>query len=153
MAPHTEHEHNENGGIVVNDQKPETNGKGGKSKGKGRGKGKGDAQSKERIQRLDQLYSKKKRQTYFVPTPSSNVEHEKPGQSSHVVLKVRRIICDKGFPSGIEIDIKSALLKDALSDIFEGVEGLQLNETPPVVSRSNNMAVRSSQPELTLLRR
>ncbi|KAF2132112.1 P-loop containing nucleoside triphosphate hydrolase protein [Dothidotthia symphoricarpi CBS 119687] len=104
------------------------------SKAKGKGKGKGDAQTKERIQRLDQLYSKKKRQTYFVPTPTSRVEQEKPGQISHVVLKVRRIICDKGFPTGTEIDVKSTLLKDALSEIFEGVEGLTLNESPPVVS-------------------
>ena len=136
MAPHAEHDHNESGGIAVNDQKPQAqaqaNGKSGKLKGKGRSKK--DAQSKERIQRLDQLYSKKKRQTYFVPTPKANEEHGKPDQASHVVLKVRRIICDKGYPSGTEIDIKSELLKDALADIFEGVEGLQLNETPPVVS-------------------
>lgn len=104
--------------------------KGGKGKSKPKSKAKSDAQSKERIQRLDQLYSKKKRQTYFVPTPKSNTEVEKPGQISHVVLKVRRIICDKGFPTGTEIDISSSLLKDTLSEIYEGIEGLQLNETP-----------------------
>jgi hypothetical protein len=69
-----------------------------------------------------------------VPTPKSSAEHGKVGQTSHVVLKVRRIICEKGYPSGTEIDVKSELLKDALSDIFDGVEGLQLNEKPPVVS-------------------
>jgi len=106
-----------------------------KGKGKkGKGKAKNDSQSKERIQRLDQLYSKKKRQIYFVPTPKSIVEVEKPGQVSHVVLKVRRIICDKGFPTGTEIDIKSELLRGALADIFEGIEGLQLNESPPIIS-------------------
>src|SRR5205814_1507769 len=57
-----------------------------------------------------------------------------PGQISHVVLKVRRIICDKGFPTGTEIDIKSTLLKDALAEIYEGIEGLQLNESPPVIT-------------------
>jgi hypothetical protein len=128
---------------MVKDQKPETstttttttttNNNGKKGKGKGKGKDNSEAQNKERIQWLDQLYSKKKRQTYFVPTPKSSTEHEKAGQTSHVVLKVRRIISEKGYPSGTEIDIKSELLKDALSDIFEGAEGLQLNEKPPVV--------------------
>jgi hypothetical protein len=50
------------------------------------------------------------------------------------VLKVRRIICDKGFPTGIEIDIKSTLLRDVLGGIFEGIEGLKLNESPPIAS-------------------
>lgn len=50
------------------------------------------------------------------------------------MLKVRRIICDKGYPTDTEIDIKSEILKNALSDIFEGVEGLKLNEFPPVAS-------------------
>lgn len=134
MAPHADKD------AVVEEAKPvngdssqaQSKGKGGKSKNKP--KAKAETQSKERIQRLDQLYSKKKRQTYFVPTPKSTVETEKPGQVSHVVLKVRRIICDKGFPTGTEIDIKSTLLKDALAEIFDGIEGLQLNETPPVIS-------------------
>jgi hypothetical protein len=124
----------------MNDQNPQahTNRKSGKAKGKG--KTKKDAQSEERIQRFDQSYSKKKRQTYFVPTPKSNEEPGKTDQASHVVLKVRRIICDEGYPSGTEIDIKSELLRDALADIFDGVEGLQLNETPPVVSAFNEAA-------------
>jgi hypothetical protein len=134
MAPHAEKD------IVTEDAKtaegessqPQAKAKGGK--GKNKNKAKSDSQGKERIQRLDQLYSKKKRQTYFVPTPKSIVEVEKPGQTSHVVLKVRRLICDKGFPTGTEIDIKSTLLRDALADIFEGIEGLQLNETPPIIS-------------------
>jgi hypothetical protein len=83
---------------------------------------------------LDQLYSKKKRQSYFVPTPKSNIEHEKPGQVSHVVFKVRRLICERGFPTGTEIDIKSSLFRDALAEIFEGIEGLQLNESPPIIN-------------------
>jgi hypothetical protein len=126
----------ENGADAVNGDKQQTQskGKGGKAKGKAKPKSKSDTREKERIQRLDQLYSKKKRQTYFVPTPKSSAEVEKPGQISHVVLKVRRIICDKGFPTGTEIDIKSTVLKEALADIFEGIEGLQLNETPPVIS-------------------
>jgi hypothetical protein len=124
------------GADAVNGDKSQVQGKGkgGKGKNKPKPKAKSDAQSKERIQRLDQLYSKKKRQVYFVPTPKTTVEVEKPGQLSHVVLKVRRIICDKGFPTGTEIDIRSTLLKDALSEIYEGIEGMQLNETPPVIS-------------------
>jgi hypothetical protein len=133
MAPHAEEDVvDETKPVNGDSQQPQTKSKGGK--GKSKAKAKNEAQSKERIQRLDQLYSKKKRQTYFVPTPKSSAEVEKPGQVSHVVLKVRRIICDKGFPTGTEIDIKSSLLKDALADIFEGIEGLQLNETPPIIS-------------------
>jgi hypothetical protein len=132
MAPHAEDGADDTKPVNGDAQQTQTKGKGGK--GKSKPKAKSEAQSKERIQRLDQLYSKKKRQTYFVPTPKSTVEVEKPGQVSHVVLKVRRIICDKGFPTGIEIDIKSTLLKDALADIFDGIEGLQLNETPPIIS-------------------
>ncbi|KAL5118350.1 hypothetical protein ACEQ8H_003699 [Pleosporales sp. CAS-2024a] len=120
----------------INDDKQQSQGKakGGKNKAKAKAKAKNDAQTKERIQRLDQLYSKKKRQVYFVPTPKSSVEVEKPGHISHVVLKVRRIICDKGFPTGTEIDIKSESLRNALAGIYEGIEGLQLNETPPNIS-------------------
>jgi hypothetical protein len=121
---------------VVNGDNSQSQGKekGGKGKNKLKPKAKSDAQSKERIQRLDQLYSKKKRQVYFVPTPKNTADSEKPGQLSHVVLKVRRIICDKGFPTGTEIDIRSSLLKDALSEIYEGIEGMQLNETPPIIT-------------------
>jgi len=36
--------------------------------------------------------------------------------------------------SSTEIDVKSTLLRDALLKIFEGVEGLELNKTPPLVS-------------------
>lgn len=71
---------------------------------------------------------------YFVPTPKSPEEHEKPGETSHVVLKVRHIICDKGFPTGIKIDIKLTLLRDILNEIFEDIEGLKLNESPPICS-------------------
>jgi hypothetical protein len=139
MAPHAEHDHNKNSGIAMNGQKHQASTNDKSKKLNGKGKGKKDTESKERIQRLDQLYSKKKRQTYFVSTPRSNVEHGRADQASHVVLKVRRIICDKGFSSGTEIDIKSNLLKNALTHIFEGVEGLQLNETPPVASTYNEL--------------
>lgn len=134
MVPHAEKDAVEPEAKTVNGDKAQPSGHPKGKGGKGKGKGKSDTQQKERIQRLDQLYGKKKRQTYFVPTPKSNVEQEKSGQVSHVVLKVRRIICDKGYPSGTEIDIKSEPLKDALADIFEGIEGLQLNETPPIIS-------------------
>ncbi|KAH7406173.1 P-loop containing nucleoside triphosphate hydrolase protein [Phaeosphaeria sp. MPI-PUGE-AT-0046c] len=134
MAPHAERDVAAEEAKAVNGDAPPTQSKGKGGKGKNKSRAKNDTSSKDRIQRLDQLYSKKKRQTYFVPTPKFNVEVEKPGQVSHVVLKVRRIICDKGFPTGTEIDIRSSLLKDALADIFDGIEGLQLNETPPVIS-------------------
>lgn len=133
MAPHAEQDVSVQETNVPKDKKAAAPNKG--KGGKGKNKNKPDSQSKERIQRLDQLYSKRKRQTYFVPTPKSNIaEDVKPGQTSHVVLKVRRIICDKGFPTGVEIDIKSELLKDALSEIYEGFEGLNLNESPPNIS-------------------
>jgi len=35
--------------------------------------------------------------------------------------------------AGIEVDVKSKALKDILLHIFDGVEGLGLNKTPPVV--------------------
>lgn len=138
MAPHAEKDDGVaiDSKVINGDELTTTTakGRGTKSKSNKNSKSKSEAPGKERIQRLDQLYSKKKRQTYFVPTPKSTVENDKPGQTSHVVLKVRRIICDKGFPTGIEIDIKSELLKDALSEIFEGIEGLKLNESPPNIT-------------------
>jgi hypothetical protein len=73
----------------------------------------------------------KKRKYYFVPTPSSDVE---TASTRHVVLKVRRLINQKGYPTGTEIDIKSTLLRNALVEFFKGIEGLRLNESPPVIS-------------------
>jgi hypothetical protein len=64
-------------------------------------------------------YSRKRRETYFVPAPKSPEEHEKPGETSHVALKVRHIICDKGFLTSIKIDIKLTLSRDILNEIFE----------------------------------
>ncbi|KAH8726783.1 hypothetical protein GQ44DRAFT_613015 [Phaeosphaeriaceae sp. PMI808] len=132
MAPHAEKNPDSEEPKVENGDKPKHRNKG--KSGKSKGRRKIEAEDGGRIQRLDQLYSKKKRQTYFVPTPKSSVEIERPRQISHVVLKVRRIICDKGFPTGTEIDIKSTLLKDALAEIYEGIEGLQLNESPPIIT-------------------
>ncbi|PSN69521.1 P-loop containing nucleoside triphosphate hydrolase protein [Corynespora cassiicola Philippines] len=103
---------------------------------KDRGTPEGDckAKRKERVQRVDQLYSKKNREKYFKPTPRSKDVEENIGSASSVVLKVRRIICDKGFPTSTEIDIKSKHVKSALDYIFKGVEGLSLNESPPVAT-------------------
>jgi hypothetical protein len=134
MASHAEKDVITDDAKTNNGDKPQPQSKGKGGKGKGTGKEKASIQSKERIQRLDQLYSKNKRQTLFVPTPKSTNEGEKLGQASRVVLKVRRIICDKGFPVGTEIDIKSSRLKQAFTKIFEGVEGLQLNESPPIIT-------------------
>jgi hypothetical protein len=35
--------------------------------------------------------------------------------------------------AGVEVDIKSNGLKLVLLDIFDGVEGLELNKSPPMV--------------------
>jgi hypothetical protein len=136
MASHAEKDviTDEAKAVIADKPQPQTRGKGKGGKGKGKGKVETSIQNNERIQRLDQLYSKNKRQTLFVPTLKTTDEGEKPGQVSHVVLKVRRIICDKGFPVGTEVDIKSSRLKNALAKIFEGLEGLQLNESPPIIT-------------------
>jgi hypothetical protein len=134
MAAHAEKEAITDETKPVNVDSKSQPAKGKREKNKTKHKTDDDTHRAGRIERLDQLYSKQKRQTYFQPTPISNLEAEKRGQVSHVVLKVRRIICEKGFPTGIEIDIKSQLLRDALADIFEGVEGLQLNESPPIIT-------------------
>lgn len=86
------------------------------------------SQDKERVQRVDQVWSKKSRKYRYKPTPESD---EKSGQASHVVLKVRRLIDHHGYPYETQIDIKSALLRDTLADIFAGIEGLRLNGSPP----------------------
>jgi hypothetical protein len=134
MAPHAGNDVVTDDVKTVNVDKLQPQAKGKVGNGKSKAKKEASTQNKEHIQRLDQLYSKNKRQTLFVPTPKTTDEGGKPGQASHVVLKVRRIICDKGFPVGTEIDIKSSRLKDALAKIFEGIEGLQLNESPPVIT-------------------
>ncbi|KUJ10193.1 P-loop containing nucleoside triphosphate hydrolase protein [Mollisia scopiformis] len=82
-----------------------------------------------RIIRVDQIFSKKTRQIHFVPT-------KKPEKTEHkfnkTVLVIRRIISSKGLVAAIEVDIKSPALKEVLDEIFEGVEGLRLNKTPPI---------------------
>jgi len=65
------------------------------------------------------------------------VKMKKPGKPSEkfnkTVLFIRRIISNKGIVASVEVDIKSEALKVILDEIFEGVDGLRLNKTPPVV--------------------
>lgn len=85
----------------------------------------------QRLLRVDQIYSRKDRQVHFVKTAKATV---KPDRLSKTALFVRRIISGQGMLAGTQVDIKSNLLKDLLLEIFAGVDGLELNKTPPVVS-------------------
>ncbi|CAG8959829.1 hypothetical protein HYFRA_00001737 [Hymenoscyphus fraxineus] len=78
-----------------------------------------------RLMRVDQM---KDRQVHFVPTARART---KPDRSGNTALIVRRIISKQGMVADTEIDVKSSVLKDALLEIFEGVEGLGLNKSPP----------------------
>jgi hypothetical protein len=60
-----------------------------------------EPKSKERIQRLDQVYSKKQRKYRYKPTPKSDDDK---------------------------------LLRDALAEIFAGIVGMRLNQSPPVIT-------------------
>ncbi len=84
----------------------------------------------QRLLRVDQIYSRKDRQVHFVKTAKVTV---KPDRFGKTALVVRRIISKQGMLAKTEVDIKSNLLKDLFLDIFAGVDGLELNKTPPVV--------------------
>ena len=86
----------------------------------------------QRLLRVDQIYSRKDRQVHFVKTAKATV---KPDRFGKTALVVRRIISKQGMLAKTEVDIKSNLLKDLFLDIFTGVDGLELNKTPPVVGR------------------
>lgn len=58
-----------------------------------------------------------------------------PDRMGKTALVVRRIISNKGLVAYTEVDIKSGPLSTLLQEIFEGVEGLTLNKTPPMVAR------------------
>ena len=84
----------------------------------------------QRLLRVDQIYSRKDRQVHFVTTTKAK---PKPDRHGKTALVVRRIISKQGMLASIEIDIRSKLLGDLMTDIFADVEGFELNKTPPVV--------------------
>lgn len=75
---------------------------------------------------------RKLKQHYF-PKTSKNRDHT--SSFDKYALVVRRIISSKGLLAGIEVDIRSTHLSQALLDIFDGVPGLKLTASPPTVSR------------------
>ncbi|MCJ1376077.1 hypothetical protein MMC20_007315 [Loxospora ochrophaea] len=100
----------------------------------GQGNKKAESSSKsQRLLRVDQIYSRKDRQIHYVKTAKSSLNQAKYDRFNKTVLVVRRIISKQGMVAGTEVDVKSTQLRDVLLEIFEGVEGLQLNKTPPMV--------------------
>ncbi|KAM3069554.1 hypothetical protein ACMFMG_005657 [Clarireedia jacksonii] len=85
----------------------------------------------QRLLRVDQIYSRKDRQVHFVKTAKATV---KPDRFGKTALVVRRIISKQGMLARTEIDVKSTLLQETLLEIFAGVDGLDLNKTPPMAS-------------------
>ncbi|KAL3465573.1 P-loop containing nucleoside triphosphate hydrolase protein [Aspergillus heterothallicus] len=85
----------------------------------------------ERLLRVDQIYSRKDRQVHFVKTAKS---HSKPDRFSKTALVVRRIITKQGMVSHSEVDIRSPLLQDLFRTLFKGIDGLELNKSPPVAT-------------------
>lgn len=75
---------------------------------------------------------RKDRQIHFVKTPKTNMQ-AKYERFSKTALVVRRIISKQGMVASIEIDVKSALLKEVLLDIYKDTEGMKLHKTPPIV--------------------
>ncbi|KZF18974.1 P-loop containing nucleoside triphosphate hydrolase protein [Xylona heveae TC161] len=85
-----------------------------------------------RMLRVDQIYNKKDRQTHYVKTAKPSLNQSKLEKLTKTALVVRRVINDRGLVSRVEIDIRSVALKNVLAEVFKGVEGLQLNKSPPM---------------------
>ncbi|GKZ86753.1 hypothetical protein AnigIFM56816_002352 [Aspergillus niger] len=85
----------------------------------------------QRLLRVDQIYSRKDRQIHFVKTAKVKA---KPDRFSKTAMVVRRVISKQGMVSHVEIDIRSPPLQALFRDIFEDVEGLELNKSPPMAS-------------------
>ncbi|RAK95687.1 ATP-binding protein [Aspergillus ibericus CBS 121593] len=83
----------------------------------------------QRLLRVDQIYSRKDRQVHFVKTAKVK---PKPDRFSKTALVVRRVISRQGMVSHTEVDIRSPLLQELFRELFKGVEGLELNKSPPV---------------------
>ncbi|KAJ5970418.1 AAA family ATPase [Penicillium vulpinum] len=49
-------------------------------------------------------------------------------------MVVRRVITKQGMVSHTEIDIRSPLLQNLFRDLFKGIEGLELNKSPPIAT-------------------
>ncbi|KAI9683792.1 MAG: hypothetical protein M1822_005982 [Bathelium mastoideum] len=82
--------------------------------------------------RVDQIYSRKDRQTHFVKTAKSGLSSAKNDRFNKTTLVIRRIISSKGMVAATEVDIKAPPLADLLRQIFHGLDGLKLNKSPPV---------------------
>ncbi|PYH94743.1 AAA family ATPase [Aspergillus ellipticus CBS 707.79] len=82
----------------------------------------------QRLLRVDQI---KDRQVHFVKTAKLKA---KADRFSKTAMVVRRVISKQGMVSHVEIDIRSPLLQDLFRDLFKGVEGLELNKSPPMAS-------------------
>lgn len=97
-------------------------------------KPKAESSKSQRILRVDQIYSRKDRQIHYVKTAKSSLNQAKYDRMNKTALVVRRIISKQGMVASTEVDIKSNLLRDVLLEIWNGVEGLQLNKTPPMIN-------------------
>ncbi|PYI00732.1 AAA family ATPase [Aspergillus sclerotiicarbonarius CBS 121057] len=80
----------------------------------------------QRLLRVDQI---KDRQVHFVKTAKAK---PKPDRFSKTALVVRRVISRQGMVSHTEVDIRSPLLQDLFRELFKGVDGLELNKSPPI---------------------
>ncbi|KAI1425071.1 P-loop containing nucleoside triphosphate hydrolase protein [Xylaria sp. FL1777] len=84
-----------------------------------------------RVLRVDQYWSKQQRQWNYKRTAKVR---SKDDRFQKYAIVVRRVISIKGLLVKTDIDIKSKKLANVLLDILEGVEGLELHESPPKVS-------------------
>ncbi|KAI9702287.1 MAG: hypothetical protein M1820_006219 [Bogoriella megaspora] len=82
--------------------------------------------------RVDQIYSRKDRQTHYVKTAKPGLSSAKNERLNRTTLVVRRIISSKGMVSGTEVDIKAPLLAEFMKQTFRDVDGLKLNKSPAV---------------------
>jgi hypothetical protein len=76
--------------------------------------------------------TRKDRQIHFVKTAKSSA---KPDRFSKTAMVVRRVISKQGIVSYTEIDIRSPHLQQVFQTLFKGVDGFELNKTPPVVCK------------------
>lgn len=80
---------------------------------------------------ISSLHNIRKLKQYYFPKTSKEKNHTK--SFNKYALVVRRIISSKGLLAGVEVDIRSTYLSQALLEIFDGVPGLKLTATPPSV--------------------
>ncbi|KAF7954840.1 uncharacterized protein EAE97_000099 [Botrytis byssoidea] len=75
----------------------------------------------QRLLRVDQIYSRYVLRSPFTRRPIPMQPQKGPADTLRMLAET-------------EVDIKSVLLKEVLLEIFDGVEGLSLNKTPPMCS-------------------